>query len=724
MEHLPELNRQQLEAVEATEGYVRVIAGAGSGKTRTLAARFAYLVNDLGILPSSILCVTFTNKSANEMRNRIHRLIGDEDTGYISTFHGFCSTVLKEDSHAIHFPKSFMVLDNSDIDDLLKRVYEHRNLTSRDMTFSRARDMIEILKIDKRPDYYLDLISLSVDDLYEKYMKAREVQDIIFLGYLYHQKKVFGLDYNDLIILTLYIFRENEDIALKWQERLEYIMIDEFQDIDELQYRLMKVLSAYHKNLFVVGDPDQTIYTWRGANVKYLLDFDQEFPGTRTIYLNQNYRSSPQILDAANTLIAKNVNRLPKDLYSFLPDGPKVHAMHFQSTDKEAQALCSLVEHLVEEGYSYGDITVLYRAHYLSRTIEDGFLKNEIPYTIYSGVPFFQRMEIKDALAYLRMLIYRDDLDFRRTINTPKRNIGTSRMKFLEEYAEKNRKSLWESLLDNLNTDLFSRTGAAEYAELIEKTPWQNRPVTEVLASVLDRSGYQAMLRLQGAQDRLDNLAELEQAVSEFENTSGEESGLEQYLNHIALFTSSDQNLSEKKVKMMTIHTAKGLEFPVVILVGLSENMFPSRQTKTLEQMEEERRLAFVAMTRAKKELYLSEAEGNLVQGGYRYPSRFISDIGEPVLNWSPKPGEDLLKRAEQVVESKPLLSGRLRENELLMPKDRVLHKVFGEGTVLETDLEKMSYLIHFDSLNTVRRLSVKAALKKIGESPNDTGLN
>lgn len=289
------LNAEQLQAVEETEGYVRVVAGAGSGKTRTLANRFAYLVNDLGILPSSILCVTFTNKSANEMRNRIHSLIGDSDTGYISTFHGFCSSILKEEANAIHFPKSFMVLDNADIDSMLKAVYDQRGLTSRDMTFSKARDLIELLKTDKRPDYYLDLISLSAEQLYEKYMRSTQTEDIIFYGYLYQQKKNFGLDYNDLIILSLYIFRENEEIARKWQERLEYIMIDEFQDIDALQYRLMKVLSSYHKNLFVVGDPDQTIYTWRGASVRYLLDFDQNFPGTKTIYLNRNYRSNPQI---------------------------------------------------------------------------------------------------------------------------------------------------------------------------------------------------------------------------------------------------------------------------------------------------------------------------------------------------------------------------------------------------------------------------------------------
>ncbi|WP_296901885.1 ATP-dependent helicase, partial [uncultured Megasphaera sp.] len=276
------LNEEQKAAVTATEGFVRVIAGAGSGKTRALTRRFAYLVDEIGILPGNILCVTFTNKAANEMRQRIHALTGDDDTGYINTFHGFCVSVLQEDSHAVQYPKRFLVLDNADIDQMLQLIYEERGLTSRDMTFSKARDMIEIQKLFKKPDYYHDLIALSLQNLEEKYRTADTVQDIIFYGYLYQEKKCFGLDYNDLIKFTLYIFKEHDDIRLKWQERLEYIMIDEFQDIDMLQYELMCVLCDYHKNLFIVGDPDQTIYTWRGADVRYLLDFDRNFPGTKT----------------------------------------------------------------------------------------------------------------------------------------------------------------------------------------------------------------------------------------------------------------------------------------------------------------------------------------------------------------------------------------------------------------------------------------------------------
>ena len=281
------LNEEQKLAVTSTEGFIRVIAGAGSGKTRALTHRFAYLVNEIGIMPSNILCVTFTNKAANEMRSRIKKLTGDNDTGYICTFHSFCVSVLKEDSNAVSFPKSFLVLDNSDINAMLQIIYEERGLTLREMTFSNARDMIEMKKLKEIPKYYYDLINMSLDEIHNKYLNAKKTDEIIFYGYLYQQKKCFGLDYNDLIKFSLYIFQENEEIRLKWQQRLEYIMIDEFQDIDEIQYQLMEVLCDYHKNLFIVGDPDQTIYTWRGASVKYLLDFDKQFPNVQTIFYAQ-----------------------------------------------------------------------------------------------------------------------------------------------------------------------------------------------------------------------------------------------------------------------------------------------------------------------------------------------------------------------------------------------------------------------------------------------------
>jgi DNA helicase-2/ATP-dependent DNA helicase PcrA len=709
------LNASQLEAVTSTEGFIRVIAGAGSGKTRALARRFAYLVNEIGILPGNILCVTFTNKSANEMRQRIHNLTGDNDTGYISTFHSFCVSVLQEDSHALQYPKSFLVLDNSDIDSMLKIIYEERGLTLRNMTFSKARDMIEIRKLIKEPKYYLDMLNMSLDTLRQKYLTATEPSDIIFYGYLYQEKKCFGLDYNDLIKFTLYIFEQNEAVKIKWQQRLEYIMIDEFQDIDELQYKLMSVLCGYHKNLFIVGDPDQTIYTWRGANVRYLLDFDKIFPSVKTIMMMQNYRSTPQIVSVVNDLIDKNKFRIKKNLMPTIADGRKVICHHADTSEREAMWIAEQIQALHGEGTSYREITVLYRAHYITRIVEEVFLREKIPYAIYSGVQFFNRMEIKDALAYLRLIAYKDDLAFLRVVNVPKRNLGERRIKFLQEYAVKHQCSLYIALETNLDNEIFKGTKAAQFVALIENfaANYAERQISELLAAILNESGYEKMLRTEGSQERLDNLAELKQSVYEYETSCGEESTLEHYLSHVALFTNSDAADNSDKVKLMTVHSAKGLEFPYVFLCAMNEGVFPSKKTDTIQKMEEERRLAFVAMTRAQKGLYLSEAEGRNFDGSPRYPSRFLLDIEPALLDYTQKPQEGLIiETKDYLVINERYLADE--ENQLsLAVGQRVKHNIFGSGTVVDVDLIKAAHLVKFDNIDTPRSISFRAKLEK-----------
>lgn len=709
------LNASQLEAVTSTEGFIRVIAGAGSGKTRALARRFAYLVNEIGILPGNILCVTFTNKSANEMRQRIHNLTGDNDTGYISTFHSFCVSVLQEDSHALQYPKSFLVLDNSDIDSMLKIIYEERGLTLRNMTFSKARDMIEIRKLIKEPKYYLDMLNMSLDTLRQKYLTATEPSDIIFYGYLYQEKKCFGLDYNDLIKFTLYIFEQNEAVKIKWQQRLEYIMIDEFQDIDELQYKLMSVLCGYHKNLFIVGDPDQTIYTWRGANVCYLLDFDKIFPSVKTIMMMQNYRSTPQIVSVVNDLIDKNKFRIKKNLMPTIADGRKVICHHADTSEREAMWIAEQIQALHGEGTSYREITVLYRAHYITRIVEEVFLREKIPYAIYSGVQFFNRMEIKDALAYLRLIAYKDDLAFLRVVNVPKRNLGERRIKFLQEYAVKHQCSLYIALETNLDNEIFKGTKAAQFVALIENfaANYAERQISELLAAILNESGYEKMLRTEGSQERLDNLAELKQSVYEYETSCGEESTLEHYLSHVALFTNNDAADNSDKVKLMTVHSAKGLEFPYVFLCAMNEGVFPSKKTDTIQKMEEERRLAFVAMTRAQKGLYLSEAEGRNFDGSPRYPSRFLLDIEPALLDYIQKPQEGLIiETKDYLVINERYLADE--ENQLsLAVGQRVKHNIFGSGTVVDVDLIKAAHLVKFDNIDTPRSISFRAKLEK-----------
>lgn len=716
MDILEGLNEKQIEAVTTTEGYVRVIAGAGSGKTRALASRFAYLVNDLGIMPGHILCVTFTNKSAREMAMRIHRLTGDNDTGYINTFHGFCVSVLQEDSFAVSYPKNFLVIDNSDIDEMLAIIYEEMGLTLRDMPFNKARDMIEMKKCVWEPEYYKDMIAMPLQVLYEKYHTATTVQDIIFYGYLYQEKKCFALDYNDLIKFTLYIFEENEEIRLKWQKRLEYIMIDEFQDIDPLQYKLMKALCGYHNNLFIVGDPDQTIYTWRGADVRYLLNFDREFPHVKTIIMDDNYRSTPEILDAANSLIDKNENRIRKDLISHKEKGEPVTCMPAANGGEEAKAVALEIKRLHDEGRKYGDMAILYRAHYVTRNLEEALLKADIPYVIYSGAQFFDRMEIKDALCYLRMIAFKDDMAFRRIVNKPKRNIGKRRMDFLTEKAEEEHMTLYETLKKHVEDPLFKKTKAGDFIELIEyfAKDSMGRQVSEVLSAILDESGYEEMLRTEGSQERLDNLAELKQSVFEYETTCGEETNIVHYLEHAALFSSMDTGEGQDKVKLMTVHTAKGLEFPYVFICGMNEGIFPSRKTRTVNAMEEERRLAFVAMTRAEKALYITEAGGANLDGSPRYPSRFILDIDRDKLEFDSPVDEQLMKETMVYVGRSTAFLQEDKDETTMEAGTRVRHPVFGPGTIVEVDGSAHAYLIKFDSMPTMRQISFHARLFKL----------
>lgn len=713
---LEKLNSEQLAAVTATEGFVRVYAGAGSGKTRALTQRFAYLVNDIGVLPGNILCVTFTNKAANEMKQRIRALTGDNDTGYISTFHSFCVSILQEDSNAVQYPKNFLVLDNSDIDAMLKLIYEERGLTLRHMTFGNARDMIEIRKCIVEPDYYNYMIAMSPEQLRQKYLDAVDARDIIFYGYLYQEKKCFGLDYNDLINFSLYIFKNDEKIKLKWQQRLEYIMIDEFQDIDRLQYTLMDVLCGYHKNLFIVGDPDQTIYTWRGANVKYLLDFDKEYPNVETISMMKNYRSTPEIVAVANSLISKNKRRADTKLIPTLPSGARAEYCHNETAEDEAKWICERIKRLEEQGALRSDIALLYRANYVTRTIEDVFLREKLPYTIYSSVQFYDRMEIKDALSYLRLLIYKDDLSFMRVANVPKRNLGEKRMRFLRAYAAEHECSLYNALKLTLEDELFKNTKAAAFVNMIDTlgASCMTKPISELLTDVLHKSGYEEALRTEGSQERLDNLAELKQSIYEYETTCGEESTLDNYLNHVALFTNMDTSERKNTVKLMTVHAAKGLEFPYVFLCAFEEGVFPSKKTATLDSMEEERRLAYVAITRAEKGLYISDSQGRNHDGSNRYPSRFLFNIEKPLIDYVHELPEQLVNDAMRYIKSATELLSDIEADISFKTGERVRHPIMGDGEVLEIDEKNGAYMIKFEALRTPRKISFKAKLEAL----------
>ena len=652
-ELLQSLNDAQREAVTTTEGYVRVIAGAGSGKTRALSYRFAYLVNVLDVSPKHILCSTFTNKAANEMRQRIRRLTGGQDTGYVCTFHSLCVAILQEDGHIVHYPKNFRVMDNSDVRDILSMIYEEHNYTLRDMSYKDALDMIQDIKCRFLvPDWLDDLIYRSLEELETKYRSANNLQNTIFYGYLYHQKRFFGVDFNDLFFFTLRIFQLSQDSKLKWQRRFQYIMVDEFQDIGVEQMALMDILGEFHKNVFVVGDSDQTIYSWRGSKIEYFQNFVKEHNGAKSIFMNINYRSTPEIIAVCNSLIEKNKDRIKKELESVVPSGKPVLCYYAEHTGEESLWICDEILKLHDAGVPFSSIAVLYRAHYVTRSIEQAFLEWEIPYRLCSGTSFYERKEIKDALSYLSMLVYQDDLSFLRVINTPKRNIGKQRVKFIQSYAKEHNCSLYEALKSNLNLDLIVKTDAEQFIHLIDtlSVDAQSKPAAEILSEVLDKSGYEAMLRTEGDQERLDNLAELKQSVFDYEATSGEETTLIDYLQHIALLTNSDVPGKSDMVKMMTIHAAKGLEFQHVFVCGLNEGIIPTKRTDTPAKMEEERRLAFVAMTRAERGLYLSCAEGFHYDGTPRYPSRFLLDIDKDLMVYAKEPSEGLINNAKAYI--------------------------------------------------------------------------
>ncbi len=712
-EILEGLNEEQKQAVTTTEGYIRVIAGAGSGKTRALTHRYAYLVNELGISTSNIMCVTFTNKAAAEMKKRIRNMIGDSDTGFICTFHGFCVQVLKEEIHVLHYPKNFMILDTEDVNSILHTIFEDMGLNSKNFTFPTLIDMFTARK--NREPYLKDILETDNDVLKAKIESAVKQEDAIFYRYLYEQKKCFALDFDDLINFTLYIYEKHEDIRKKWQSRLVYIMVDEFQDVNVRQYRLAQILCGCHHNLFIVGDPDQTIYSWRGARVEYILNFDQDYPEAKTIIMDKNYRSTPNIIHASNSLITKNKKRIDKNLVPMKQIDIPIIYSHCKTALQEAEWITEQIKKLKDSGVSLREISVLYRSHFISRSFEEVFIKNDISYTIYSGIEFYKRKEIRDVLCYLRMLTNADDISFTRIVNVPKRNIGEKRMEYLKEYANTHSCTLYEALKNTLEAEIFKKTEAKKFVDIIEKyrAVSETMKLSELLNGLLNECAYEALLRTNGEQERLDNLAELKQSIFEYERAAGEEYSLSDYLNKIALYSNLDQKESSDAVQMMTIHNAKGLEFPYVFVCGLNEGIFPSKHVDTEEKMEEERRLAYVAYTRAENALFLSDSEGINYDGSFRYPSRFILNIEKTLINYTVELENRFAMDANFYIEqNERKLSG---DNQKLKVNDLIRHTVFGTGRIIGLNEELSSYSIQFDQLETVRNISYRIRLELIG---------
>lgn len=703
------LNGSQRQAVMTTEGYVRLIAGAGSGKTRTLTHRYAYIADTLGISTTNILCVTYTNKAAAEMKKRIRQLIGDSDTGLIGTFHSFCRRMLSEDIHAIGYPSSFMVMDREDEKQMLRQVMEDMGLGLQDHKIKRIMDDIIGPKKGASLNYVALLANTDGTALERSIAQAASERDEIFYRYLREQRKCFALDFDDLIYFTLYILGISWEICDKWQQRLQYIMVDEFQDVDDAEYALVKRLSAHHKNLFIVGDPDQTIYSWRGANVANIMDFDKVFPTATTLMLTENYRSSPQIVAVSNSLIEKNRYRMKKELRAMRPTGAIAVYNHTGSEAEEAQFVASEIKRHIEGGVPAHDIAVLYRAHYLSRSLEEQFIKQKLPYRIYGGVGFYERMEVKDVLCYLRMICTGDDLAFARVINTPRRGISKTKLGQLREYANAHHLTLYQALCRCVEkgSPIVERTKAAQFIELISdlRDGFEDISITKLLEKVMTNSGYEQMLRNDGDSERLDNLAELKQSIAEYEKGEGEAMGLYDYLSHVTLLTTGDDPDSTEAVRLMTIHAAKGLEFPVVFVCGLSEGVFPSRRTDTRDKMEEERRLAYVAVTRAENVLYLTDAEGFGLDSNMKYPSRFIFDIEKDLLQYTVELSAELVESCRSFVES----SERRLDVKLLSIGETIAHPTLGEGRIVAVDTQNSCYIVNFTASGAQRNISFSA---------------
>ncbi|MBQ9537677.1 MAG: UvrD-helicase domain-containing protein [Treponema sp.] len=730
---LSNLNDEQLLAAKTTEGPVRVIAGAGSGKTRALTSRYCYLVRDLGISPKNILCVTFTNRAANEMKARIRSRLGDMDMGLVCTIHAFCTQLLHEDIHALNFPADFIVLDKEDWRAILLRVFADMKLTLKETTIQRKID--EVLEAKKtNADSYIEYIyKMNNEELKEKWSVPGISQNQeIFLRFLYEQKKCFGVDFNDLINFALYILENFPDIRSKWQDRMQYVMVDEFQDVSAKQFRIAQIHSAKHGNLFIVGDSDQTIYSWRGSHVRLILDFDKTYPGTTDIILDKNYRSTPPILKAANQLISVNTVRYPKDLKAVKKEGRKPLYFHAAGEAEESEWICSQISNLVKKGWDdgsgrrevkYSDCAVLYRAHYISRSLEETFIKKDIPYRILAGTEFYGRREIKDVVCYLRMLTCADDISFFRTVNMPSRKIGKTKQNAIREYAESHNCTAYQALKELVESSGFRGTGAGAYIEAIESVRQMmseagaNTPVLhkraslgDILQAILDKSGYEAFLRLEADQDRLDNLAEFKRAVNEA--GLDDDMTLESLLQHIALFTDLDREEGKSAVKLLTIHAAKGMEFPFTFICGLNEGVFPSRKVQTPDDMEEERRIAYVAMTRAKDGLFLSDSEGKANDNLFKYPSRFIFDAGLDNLELVKPLSEELARQSREIIEWDENRLQKIRN--LLAVGDRVRHPVFGEGTIQLVNMEASCYTVKFDSMATARSIQFAASLEKL----------
>lgn len=706
------LNEVQSKVVETTEGYVRVIAGAGTGKTRTITERYIYLIEEVGISQENILCVTFTNKAAAEMRSRIIRRIGVNAGEFICTFHSLCIKILRADITRIGFPTAFTIIDEEDQKDILRQIYAEHDISKKDYPISSIINYICAQKHNTQ--YVRDFMALNSNQKREEFLATgNDEQWTVFSEYLRIQKKNFYLDFEDLMYFTVYLLEKFDDIRAFWQSKFDYIMVDESQDNNDTQWNLVNLLSGGHNNMMVVGDPDQCIYEWRGSIPEYLVDFDKSHTPCTTIILNENYRSTPNILDVANCVICRNVKRVPKDLFTKREPIQNVTHFHAQNDEEEAKFVASTIFELNRSGIPFNDFAILYRASHLSRAIEQGLIQAGIPYKIYAGVNFFARKEIKDIFAYLKVINSFDDTSTIRVINVPARKLGKAYLlKLLEKFKHGNN-SIIETILDHKDDKDIGKKSAVEFARMILSlhNEASSLKLSDLVQRVLEESGLIEMYSETDQEERLNNIAELEQMIQQYEHEH-EKWDLPLFLQEMALYTNMDLKNNSDQVKLMTIHQAKGLEFPVVFTIGMNEGVLPSihsLRNPFQNNLEEERRLAYVAFTRAHDYLFITEHEGyDFHNNNHFLPSRFIYEIKQELLI---NEGH-MSKSIEEKIRSIPVVA---LEADQTKPKakttrkyhvgDEIEHRIFGTGTILEINEGKDIVTVLFEKRNEPKHL-------------------
>ncbi len=724
---LDTLNDRQLEAVQCTEGPLLITAGAGSGKTKVLTCRIAHLL-EKGVSPYRILAITFTNKAAKEMRERVEKLVGARaESMWLSTFHSFCAKLLRfEIDGKFGYTRNFTIYDATDQMTLVKDCLKQMNLDDKQFP---PRSVLGTISSAKNALMDAHEFAGRTSDFYEE--KVAE-------AYALYEKKLLennAMDFDDLLLLAVRLLKEYEDVREKYQERFQYILVDEYQDTNHAQYTLTRLLAAKWRNICVVGDADQSIYAWRGADIRNIMDFTRDYPDAASIKLEQNYRSTKTILHAANAVIDNNESHPQKKLWTENPTGNKIIHYHAQTEHDEADYVAGVIYNRHEIGKEpYGNMAILFRTNSQSRVLEEKLMRYAIPYTMVGGTKFYDRKEIKDVIAYLRLLYNPEDsLSLTRIINVPKRNIGATTLEHLADYAEEQGISLFEALSSTEELPVTKRAKAAledfsvTIFELLNHVDEWN--VQQMMEEVLKQTGYGAMLDKDAEHDpqgesRKENVGEFLSVAKDYVD-SNPDGTLQDFLENVALVSDVDEfESSESKVTLMTLHAAKGLEFPVVFLVGLDEGLFPhSRTLMDSSQIEEERRLAYVGITRAEQQLYVTNASTRTMYGHIAayMPSRFLAEIPENLMEEYHRKAAMPQQRTASVpaqqrlsILSKPVASSLPKKHAVdttFAKGDKVRHKIWGIGTVLEVigEGQNMQMKIQFPTKG-IRQVVVKYA--------------